>query len=122
MALWPTTLTITMPFCRVTFMATALDDAVMDLSCADACEAIAATPAAATPMSAGPGRISAARPWPRGLLRGFDRQHVRIDPEHAFGHRKGVEEPRAQVRPALPHAQSGSRLLSPGAEEVPTGS
>src|SRR3546814_3984680 len=53
MALWPTTLTITMPFCRVTFMATALDDAVMDLSCADACEAIAATPAAATPMSAG---------------------------------------------------------------------
>src|SRR3546814_5385152 len=111
MALWPTTLTITMPFCRVTFMATALDDAVMDLSCADACEAIAATPAAATPMSAGPGRISAARPWRRGLLRGFDRQHVRIEPEHALGSRKGAEDTSEQPQHEPVPEQCGTRLL-----------
>src|SRR3546814_19315910 len=75
--------------------------------------------AAATPMSAGPGRISAARPWRRGLLRGFDRQHVRIDPEHAFGPRKGVEEPREQVRPDLARDQFGRRLLAAAADEFP---
>src|SRR3546814_1386678 len=82
---------------------------------------MAATPAAATAMSAGPGRISAGRPCRRGLLRGFYRQHVRIDPEHAFGPRKGVEEPREQVRPDLARVQCGRRLLAAAADEFPDG-